>query len=1342
MSLVMYYPGAELSTTPVVARLLDHMTPVISGIVGIQAQHYYIIALSEPISLAQQERLAKLLAEGNKTDKEHPRITPLTEDSQAAPASASYQYRHRDNFLYESNKADFTRYVTPRLGTLSPWASKATDIIQRCGITEIHRVERLTVYRCDLRQPLSDQDQNALTALLHDPLTESVFPSLAETEKILAQQSPRTLSPVDLIGSGRSALEAANQTLGLALSAVEMDYLEHFFRQIGRNPTDIELMMFAQANSEHCRHKVFNAQWLIDGVEQSHSLFQWIKTTSQQGVRGILSAYKDNAAVIEGGIGQRFFPVGPQRHYQYHEESIPVLIKVETHNHPTAISPFPGAATGSGGEIRDAGATGRGAKPKAGLCGYSVSHLLIPGYQQPWEEDYGKPARLASPLSIMIDGPLGASAFNNEFGRPILGGYFRAFGTRFPDTGGGSSEVWGYHKPVMLAGGIGNIRSSDIQKQPIPPQAPIVVLGGPALLIGLGGGAASSQTSGTNAESLDFASVQRSNPEMQRRAQEVIDQCWMLGAKNPIVSIHDVGAGGLANAVPELIEGGGVGGVIDLREIPTADPALSPLEIWCNEAQERYVLAIDPAQWETFEAFCQRERCPYAVIGKTTQEQHLIVEDPLFGNKPIDLPLSMLFSDLPRMRRKVIRPHEHAVALVDETSLFCLDHLVDYGYQVLRHPAVAAKSFLITIGDRTVGGMSARDPLVGPWQLPVADVAVTLRDYSGYQGEAMAVGERAPVALLNAPASGRLAIGEAITNIAAASIDHLSDIKLSANWMSAVNAPGESLKLYDTVSAVSALCRALGIVIPVGKDSLSMQVVWQEQDQKKSVTSPLTLVVSAFAPVHEVRTTLTPYFSTQEKILFLLVDLGRGKNRLGGSILVQTNSWHMSPIAAPDLDQPQDLVNFFYFIQSLRKKELVCAYHDRSDGGLWITLCEMLFASHCGIELDITALGEDPVAALFNEELGAVVAIPQTLMAEVQHLVREAGLESCSYWIGEATSKPDIRIYHQGKVILETAIQPLLKAWSETSYQICRLRDDVKCAEMAFDAMTEMDDPGFHQITSLSFDPKENIVQKIKRSDLRPRVAILREQGVNGHVEMAAAFDRAGFTAVDLHLNDLLTGECSLDSFSGLAVCGGFSYGDVLGAGQGWAKSILFHAGLREQFSHFFTRPDTFTLGICNGCQMLVALQEIIPGTEHWPITIERNRSDRFEARWSMVEVLPTASIFLRGMEGSRLPIPVAHGEGRMIFSSEQSLSATLYQHLVSLRYIDNWGQPTEHYPENPNGSLDGVTGLTNRDGRVCVMMPHPERAFRTVQYSWHPPTWGEEGPWLRLFRNARLWVG
>jgi len=1220
--------------------------------------------------------------------------------------------------------------VVPRPGTISPWSSKATDIAHNCGLHAVRRIERGTAHYLDWAgadQP-SDQQLETAAALLHDRMTQVVLWDLADAACLFQQAEPRPHRAVDVLGGGREALLRANVELGLALSPDEIDYLAESFQGLQRNPTDVELMMFAQANSEHCRHKIFNADWIVDGRRQEHSLFRMIRNTTEQAPEGVLSAYRDNAAVLAGPRGRRFFPDPRTGVYAEHDEPVHLLMKVETHNHPTAIAPDPGAATGSGGEIRDEGATGRGAKPKAGLCGFSVSNLRIPGFEQPWETDHGRPGRIVSALDIMLEGPVGAAAFNNEFGRPNLCGYFRTYEERVPGPDG--LELRGYHKPIMIAGGLGNIRAEHVHKHEFPAGTPLVVLGGPAMLIGLGGGAASSMASGSSAEDLDFASVQRANPEMQRRCQEVIDHCWARGEQNPILFIHDVGAGGLSNALPELVHDAGRGGRFELRAVPSDDAGMSPMELWCNESQERYVLAIAAGRLDEFRAICERERCPYAVVGEATADEHLLVGDAHFDDNPIDMPMALLFGKPPRMLRDV----HHRTFHKPDLALAGID-LQEAARRVLRLPAVANKTFLITIGDRSITGLVARDQMVGPWQVPVADCAVTASDYAGYAGEAMAMGERTPLALLDAPASGRMAIGEAITNIAAAPIARLGDIRLSANWMAAAGHPGEDARLYETVKAVGIeLCPRLGIAVPVGKDSMSMTTVWEQNGARQEMTAPLSLIVSAFAPVDDVRRTLTPQLRTDRGDTdLILIDLGKGRNRLGASCLAQ--AYKQVGRHGPDLDDPEALRRLFTVIQDLNRDGLLLAYHDRSDGGLFATLCEMAFAGRCGISVELGELGSDDIAVLFNEELGAVVQVVHQDTDDVLKALHDAGLGHHSHVIGQLDDAGRIEFRRGHEVVLSASRVELQQAWAETTFRLQALRDDPDCAAEEFDRIAAAD-PGLCAVPS--FDPDDDVAAPFVARGAQPRLAVVREQGVNGQVEMAAAFHRAGFECADVHMSDILGGRVGLDGFQGLVACGGFSYGDVLGAGAGWAKSILFHARAREQFEAFFARTDTFALGVCNGCQMLSNLYELIPGAEHWPHFV-RNRSEQFEARLVQVEVLESPSILLAGMAGSRLPIAVAHGEGRAEFRDAAHLAAA--RPLVGLRYVETTGEPAVRYPANPNGSPEGIAGLTTTDGRVTIMMPHPERMFRAVQHSWRPDGWGEDGPWLRLFRNARVWL-
>ncbi len=1219
--------------------------------------------------------------------------------------------------------------VTPRPGTISPWSSKATDIAHNAGLQKIKRIERGISYSI-ASDSLSSEQLSQLKACLHDRMTEVVFDKPESAEALFHSTSPASQTEVNIIEEGKEALVKANIELGLALADDEIDYLVESFQSLGRNPVDVELMMFAQANSEHCRHKIFNASWTIDDVDQSVSLFKMIKNTNEQGGDNVLSAYSDNAAVVVGNTAGRFYPNSDSQEYQYTLEPIHLLMKVETHNHPTAIAPFPGAGTGSGGEIRDEGAVGRGSKPKVGLNGFTVSNLQIPNYTMPWEEDYGKPNRIVSALDIMLEGPIGAAAFNNEFGRPNICGYFRTFEMDF------DGERRGYHKPIMLAGGYGNVKAEHVDKDEFSPGAKLIVLGGPAMLIGLGGGAASSMSSGSSAEDLDFASVQRQNPEMERRCQEVIDQCWQLSDNNPITFIHDVGAGGLSNAFPELVKDGGCGGRFELRNVPNDEPSMSPLAIWSNESQERYVIAVMPEDLARFEFICERERCPYAIVGEATKDQHLLVNDTLLEAKPIDLPMSVLFGKPPKMHRNANR-HDVALTEIDTSSIVLGDAIE----RVLRHPSVASKSFLITIGDRSVTGQVVRDQFVGPWQIPVADCAVTTVAYDthlgNYFGEAMSMGERTPMALLDAPASGRMAIGEAITNIAATRIGQLSDIKLSANWMCAAGHKGEDEKLFRTVEAIGMeLCPELGITIPVGKDSMSMKTVWSEEDKQKSMTSPLSLVISAFAPVVDVRKTLTPQLQVNNESQLLLIDLGQGQQRLGASIFAQVHN-ELGKVV-PDVDDSILLKGFFNAMQACLAEDSLLAYHDRSDGGLLTTLCEMSFAGHCGVDLDLSSLGSDDVlAALFNEELGAVIQVSNEHVDSVKAHFEKQGLSACLHPIGQLNNSDTVTIKHKGDVLFTSLREDLQTVWSETSYRIQALRDNPECADQEF-ALIKQGNKGLS--VSLSYDINEDISAPYINKGIRPQVAILREQGVNGHVEMAAAFDRAGFAATDVHMSDILSGRVNLGDFKGLAACGGFSYGDVLGAGEGWAKTILFNNLARDQFEAFFTRPDTFSLGVCNGCQMMSNLKSLIPGAAHWP-HFGRNKSEQFEARFSLVQIPETPSVFLQGMAGSHLPVAIAHGEGKAEFATEQGFKECDTSGLVSLRYVDNNLNLATNYPANPNGSAGSIASVTSIDGRATIMMPHPERVYRAVTNSWHPADWKEDGAWLRMFRNARVFV-
>ncbi|OIQ97405.1 phosphoribosylformylglycinamidine synthase [mine drainage metagenome] len=1217
--------------------------------------------------------------------------------------------------------------VLPRIGTISPWASRATDIVQHCGIPQVQRVERGIAYYVQTKngQALTEAERQQLLPLIHDRMTEAVFGDLTDAEKLYHTDSPAPLSTVDILQGGKAALVTANAEMGLALSPDEVDYLFDNFTKIQRNPTDVELMMFAQANSEHCRHKIFNADWVIDGQVQDMSLFAMIRNTHKLNPGNTVVAYSDNSSIVAGQPGiatKRFYPTADGA-YGFVEEEMHYLMKVETHNHPTAISPFAGAATGAGGEIRDEGATGSGSKPKAGLSGFSVSNLNIPDFTQPWESsNYGKPGRIASPFQIMVDGPLGGAAYSNEFGRPNIAGYFRTLELE------SSNEMRGYHKPIMLAGGIGNISAKHSKKNPIPAGAALIQLGGPAMLIGLGGSAASSMDTGSNVENLDFDSVQRGNPELERRAQEVIDRCWQLGDANPILSIHDVGAGGISNAFPELVNDAGVGATFQLRDVHNEEPGMSPRELWSNEAQERYVMAIAQEDLPRFKAICERERCPFAVVGYATEERHLTVADSHFDNKPVDMDMSVLLGKPPKMTRDVKSTTRELKAF--DTSKI---DLKDAAARVLRLPGVADKTFLITIGDRSVTGLVAREQMVGPWQVPVADVAVTLVGYETYRGEAFAIGEKAPLALINAPASGRMAIGESITNIAACLIDDISDLKLSANWMAPAGHAGEDAALFATVKAVGMeLCPQLGVSIPVGKDSMSMKTVWNDDGENKAVTSPISLVVTAFSATPDVRKTLTPQLQTNVDSKLILIDLGAGKNRMGGSSLAQV--YGAVGNVAPDVDDAAQLKHFFTTIQQLNKEGKLLAYHDRSDGGLFTTVVEMAFAGHCGLNVDISSLQGDVVSALYNEELGAVIQVVST---DADAIAKQ--FNGLAHVIADVIAGNQIEIKQNGKLVFADTRINLHRMWSETTYQMQKLRDNPQCAQQEYDRI--LDDSNRGLFTELTFAAEENIAAPYIATGARPKMAILREQGVNGHVEMAASFDRAGFATYDVHMSDVIAGRVLLKDFAGFVACGGFSYGDVLGAGEGWAKSILFNARARDEFSAFFERQDSFALGVCNGCQMMSNLRELIPGAAHWPHFV-KNKSEQFEARLSMVEILESPSLFFNGMAGSKMPIAVAHGEGYAEFSAKHTVNEVLAKQLVTMRFIDNASAPTTSYPYNPNGSPLGVTGLTSTDGRFSIMMPHPERVIRNVQNTWQASGEAEDSAWMRMFRNARKFIG
>ncbi|TDN60844.1 phosphoribosylformylglycinamidine synthase [Scandinavium goeteborgense] len=1280
-----------------ITKLLARFQAANLPVSNIYAEYVHFAELNAPLSEQEHDRLAQLLQYG--------------------PSLSSH------------TPAGKLLLVTPRPGTISPWSSKATDIAHNCGLDTIVRLERGVAYYVEA-STLSDAQWSQVAAELHDRMMETVFGALQDAENLFAHHQPTPVSSVDMLGQGRQALEEANQRLGLALAEDEIDYLFDAFTTLNRNPNDIELYMFAQANSEHCRHKIFNADWVIDGEVQPKSLFKMIKNTFEETPDHVLSAYKDNAAVMEGSDVGRFYADRDALRYDFHQEPTHILMKVETHNHPTAISPWPGAATGSGGEIRDEGATGRGAKPKAGLGGFSVSNLRIPGFEQPWEEDFGKPDRIVTALDIMTDGPLGGAAFNNEFGRPALNGYFRTYEEKVNSHNG--EELRGYHKPIMLAGGIGNIRADHVQKGEITVGAKLVVLGGPAMNIGLGGGAASSMASGQSDADLDFASVQRDNPEMERRCQEVIDRCWQMGEANPILFIHDVGAGGLSNAMPELVSDGNRGGRFNLRDILSDEPGMSPLEIWCNESQERYVLAVAPEQLPLFDELCRRERAPYAVIGEATEEMHLSLSDTHFDNQPIDLPLDVLLGKTPKMTRDVTTQNAHGEAL-DRQGIT----LEDAVNRVLHLPTVAEKTFLVTIGDRSVTGMVARDQMVGPWQVPVANCAVTTASLDSYYGEAMAMGERAPVALLDFAASARLAVGEALTNIVGTQVGDLKRIKLSANWMAAAGHPGEDAGLYAAVKAVGEeLCPALGLTIPVGKDSMSMKTRWQEGSEQREMTSPLSLVITAFARVEDVRRTVTPQLSTEDNAL-LLIDLGKGHNALGATALAQV--YRQLGDKTADVRSTEQLKGFWDAMQVLVAERKLLAWHDRSDGGLLVTLAEMAFTGHCGVDVDIAALGEDKLAALFNEELGGVIQIRAEDRAQVESIFAAHGLADCIHVLGKATEGDRFVITADGHPVYSESRTTLRMWWAETTWQMQRLRDNPECADQEHEAKRNDNDPGLN--VKLSFDINEDVAAPYIATGARPKVAVLREQGVNSHVEMAAAFHRAGFDAIDVHMSDLLAGRTGLDDFQALVACGGFSYGDVLGAGEGWAKSILFNDRVRDEFETFFHRPQTLALGVCNGCQMMSNLRDLIPGSSLWPRFV-RNHSDRFEARFSLVEVTQSPSLLLQGMVGSQMPIAVSHGEGRVEVRDDAHLAQLESKGLVALRFVDHAGNVTQNYPANPNGSPNGITAVTSESGRVTLMMPHPERVFRTVVNSWHPENWGEDSPWMRIFRNARKQLG
>ena len=1287
------------------ARVLAALQRVSSNIEAVSGRFVHFVHPSRELTKAEEERLASLLTYGDAA---------------------------------EDVRADLAFMVVPRLGTISPWASKATDIVKNCGIEGVLRVERGTVYSLALKAPLTEEEAAQAAGVLHDRMTESVVARDFPAENLFVELEGRPMATVALVEEGRPALERANVEMGLALSPDEIDYLTDAFTKIGRNPTDVELMMFAQANSEHCRHKIFNARWTVDGEEREETLFGMIRRTHKMAPQGTITAYADNAAIFEGAEVTRLYPrpgSGNEfgRVFERKDEMTHTVFKVETHNHPTAISPFPGASTGSGGEIRDEGATGRGARPKAGLCGFTTSNLNLPELPQGFENDsdtvtgektdakYGAPSRIATPLSIMTEGPLGGAAFNNEFGRPNILGYFRTFEANIGGT------RYGYHKPIMLAGGIGNIRDDQTKKDVPPAGSLLIVLGGPGMRIGLGGGAASSMTTGSNSEALDFDSVQRGNPEMERRAQEVIDRCWSMGDENPIIAIHDVGAGGLSNAMPELADLSGKGATFDLSKVPVEESGMSPLEIWCNESQERYVIALDAAKIDIFRDFCERERCPFAVLGTITEEADLKLTRPE-ETPAVDMPMEVLLGKAPRMHRDVAHVETKLSAFKSE-GLDLAKAVTD----VLRHPTVGSKSFLITIGDRSVGGLVSRDQMVGPWQVPVADCGVTTLGFETNRGEAMSMGERTPIAVIDAAAASRMAVGEALTNIAAADVK-LPEVKLSLNWMAACGAKGEDAKLFDAVKGASDFCVALGISVPVGKDSLSMRTAWEDNGEKKSVTSPVSLIASAAAPVGDVTLTLTPELRKIPSVL-VLADLGCGRARMGGSILAQVAQRFGD--TAPDCEDPAMLARFMGALRTLVNEGAVVAYHDRADGGLAATASEMMFASRLGVKLDLTSLTKDAdvFAALFNEELGGLMQVPAEKAARVAEVMREAGLASVCHFVGEVVDDDALTISANGAELARLDRADLQKAWTEVSWQIARGRDNPACADSEFARIERKEDTGLFAKTT--FDVNEDVAAPMILTGVRPKIAILREQGVNSQTEMAAAFTRAGFDAYDVHMTDLLTGRADLAEFTGLACCGGFSYGDVLGAGGGWAKTILHNDRMVEMFRTFFNREDTFGLGICNGCQMMSHLRDLIPGASHWPEFV-RNTSEQFEARLVNVEVLESPSIFFAGMAGSVMPVVNSHGEGRVQFLRPED--AALVK--AAARFVDPCGNPTEVYPYNPNGSKGGLTSVTTEDGRFTIMMPHPERSHRAQQLSWHPAEWTDASGWMRMFRNARKWVG
>ena len=1341
---ILQIPGSSVLSPFRHERLLSRLQGLGLPVADITARFEHYVWCDKPLSEEAQSKLAQLLDYG-----------------QAAPKMTDSPDR-------------LVLAVIPRLGTVSSWASKATDIAHNCGLSDVRRIERgirytLTPERGWLKSKTFDAGMlTAIADTLHDRMTETVVDQRFDPKSLFASLPGKAIRTVPVMASGRNALNEANATLGLALSDDEVDYLAKSFTELGRDPTDVELMMFAQANSEHCRHKIFNAQWVIDGKPADKTLFGMIRETHAAQPLGTVVAYSDNAAIMEGGQAERFearLPSpGVAPTYETRSHLVHTVMKVETHNHPTAIAPFEGASTGSGGEIRDEGATGRGSKPKAGLAGFTVSHLRLDDAPRAWESDHhGAPDRIASPLSIMVDGPLGAAAFNNEFGRPNLLGYFRSF----EQTAG--STRWGYHKPIMIAGGLGSIDDGCTKKDVIQPGSLLIQLGGPGLRIGMGGSAASSMAVGSNTAALDFDSVQRGNPEIERRCQEVIDRCWQQGANNPIVAIHDVGAGGLSNAFPELVNDAGRGAIFDLKRVPLEESGMSAAEIWSNESQERYVLAVRPENLHRFEQIAKRERCPFAIVGVATEERQLKVVvgeglpgldsiAPKSGTRPVDVPIDVILGKPPRMTRDVKRVVPDMSPL--DLTVISLD---DAATRVLQHPTVADKSFLITIGDRTVGGLSSRDQMVGPWQIAVADCAVILSDHDNNRGEAMAMGERTPVAMINAPASGRMAVAEALTNLAAADVAKLEDIKLSANWMAACGAPGQDAALFDTVAAVSALCQEVGLSIPVGKDSLSMQTSWTEGADPRKVISPVSLIVTAFAPVGDVRQSLTPALRTDVgPTSLILIDLGRGQHRMGASILAQV--CNQIGQAVPDVDDAQALRAMFVTIRALAQSGVLLAYHDRSDGGLFATICEMAFAGHTGVSLNLDMLTIDATAAdwgdykirpeqvavqrneltlkaLFSEELGAVIQVPAAERDAVMQVLRGAGLSTHSHVVGSLNANDAVEIFRDGKMIWSKTRSDLGRVWSEVSYRIASRRDNPACAQAEYDLWLDPKDPGLSG--SVSFDPQENIAAPYLNVGARPRIAILREQGCNSQVEMAWAFDRSGFEAWDVHMTDLQSGAVDLKDVQGLVAVGGFSYGDVLGAGEGWARSILFNNQLADQFAAYFGRQDTFALGVCNGCQMMAALATMIPGAEHWP-RFTRNQSEKYEARLSLVEVTQSPSLFFKGMVGARIPVAVAHGEGFANFARQGNADKVL----AAAHFVDHHGQATERYPYNPNGSPKGLTAVTTADGRFTVMMPHPERVTRNVMMSWSPRSWGDKDsrgpytPWMRFFQNARAHIG